>query len=110
MMLAFDKAAQNNFEDRMALHVRQFFPESFNRMGEVQTREFIAYGIERAATFAITLEPDVCKYIDVMVTFGRDFDVDPSCSWATAILYEDEFPNPTERVIELYYRALDHAS
>jgi hypothetical protein len=55
-------------------------------MGEGGLREFIQYGIRRAAHYGITAKRDVCKYIDVMVVLGRDFDKDARYAWASNIL------------------------
>ena len=36
----------------------------------------VQYGIKRAAVYGFTAKRDVCKYIDLMILFGRDFDTD----------------------------------
>jgi Domain of unknown function (DUF4123) len=83
---AFSQAAIQRFEDWMILHLRQFFPQQCDSLREAQLRELVAYGRERAARHKITSERDVSKFIDLMLVFGRDFDVDKRIPWAGRIL------------------------
>ncbi|MBZ5626545.1 MAG: hypothetical protein LAQ69_48870 [Acidobacteriia bacterium] len=85
-MAAFAQAAVKSFDDRVVIHLNKFFPEQCGTLGEPQLREFIRYGVERANTYGIVAERDVCKYIDLMAVFGRDFDTDPRLRWAGVIL------------------------
>ena len=83
---AFDQDIRRRFENRMVAHVNQFFPEKCNALGEEGVRSWIAHGIEKAGSYGIITERDVCKYIDIMFVYGRDFDTDPQCGWAPPIL------------------------
>jgi len=70
----------------MVVHIRQYFPRQFTNLGEPMVREWIEAGIKQSGEYGITAERDVCKYIDVMMVFGRNFDKDPACPWAPPIL------------------------
>ena len=70
----------------MLVHLRKFFPKQCAALGELQLRETIGHGIRRAAHYGITAKRDVCKYIDLMIVFGRDFDSDKRFRWAREIL------------------------
>lgn len=85
-MSAFSAAAEKQFEDWMVLHLNKFFASKCSRMGEDALRELIRYGIRRAASYGLTIRREVCKYIDVMLVFGRDFEKDPRHAWAQPIL------------------------
>lgn len=74
------------FENWVASHLKRFFPAHCRQMGEAKLRETIQYGIERAAFHGFRAKRDVCKYIDVMIVLGRDFDRDKA--WAAAILMQ----------------------
>ncbi len=89
------------FEDSMVAHVEKFFPEQYSALGEAGVREMVRYGIERAETYGIVSERDVCKYVDVMFMYGRDFDTDPKLSWAAGILNDKRPQEPSERVDRL---------
>ncbi len=84
------------FEDRMLEHLRECFPEECEDMSEDELREMIRHGVDKAESYGIDAEDDVCGYIDVMAVFGPDFDTDPECAWAAAIL-NDESIDPEDR-------------
>jgi hypothetical protein len=100
-MAVFEKVAEGDFENRMLSHIKEFFPEQHGRFAESSLREFIHYGVDRAAAYGIELQPDVCQFIDLMLVFGRDFDHDPALPWASTILNDPEIPGPTARIYEL---------
>jgi hypothetical protein len=83
-METFSRAEIQKFEDWMAAHLAQFFPAQSHALGEPQLRELIQHGIRRATEHGITKERDVCKFIDLMIVFGRDFDQNEKQTWAGA--------------------------
>ena len=97
------------FEDRMVEHLNEFFPDQCETLGEPDVREAVQYGIDRAGSYGITSERDVCKYLNLMFTFGRDFDVDPRLPWAAAILNAGDVTDPTRKIERLYTEAMDNA-
>ena len=79
----FAQHERHKFEDWLMAHVTRFFPrESIALGGESQMRDLIHYGVERSATYGITTKRDVCKYVDLMMVLGRNFDADGRFSWA----------------------------
>ena len=85
-LAAFSQAEVQKFEDWMIAHIRQFFSKQCRALQEPQLRDLIQYGIKRAAGHGIVSERDVCKFIDLMIVFGRDFDEDKQRPWASQIL------------------------
>src|SRR5215203_5799575 len=85
-MSTFSRAAVETFEDHMVVHLNKCFPAQCQAGGEQKVRETIRYGIERASTYGIKAQRDVCKYIDLMFVYGRDFDKDPNLTWPSAVL------------------------
>jgi hypothetical protein len=85
-MEAFSQVEFKKFEDWMVNHLNQFFPAQCLALGNTQVRELIQHGIRRASGYGITTERDVCKFIDLMIVFGRDFDRDEKSAWAGQIL------------------------
>jgi len=85
-LAAFSQAEVNKFEDWMVAHLGRFFPRQCSKLGELQLRETIQYGIKRAASYELLAKRDVCKYIDVMIALGRDFDKDKRYPWAAQTL------------------------
>jgi hypothetical protein len=101
----FGPLGKKAFEDRMFAHLKKVFPEQSELLGEPKLRETIQYGTQRAAAYRITSERDVCKYIDLMILYGRDFDKDPTLPWAQSVLQNQAIRNPTSKVERLYKAA-----
>lgn len=85
-MALFSQNAEKQFEDWMVAHLNRFFADGCQKLGEQGVRELIRHGIRRAASYRLTIRREVCKYIDVMLVLGRDFDKDPRHAWAGRIL------------------------
>jgi hypothetical protein len=100
----FEEAQARGFEDRMVSHLGEFFPEQCETLGEPAVRELIRYGIERAAAYEMVGERDVCKYVDLMMALGRDFDRD--IQWAAAILTVHREKSPSYKVERLCEEAV----
>ena len=91
-MAVFQEVEIKKFVDRMAIHLKKFFPRQCETLGEPKLRETIQYGIKRAAFYGITAKREVYKYVDLMVVFGRDFDNDRRLAWAGEILKRSTSP------------------
>jgi len=99
-------ATQRSFEQRMVVHLRKFFPQQCEALGATDLQDTIAHGIERAKTYDIVTERDVCLYIDLMMVFGRDFDTNPNLSWASYLLQDPHVNYPAHKIDQLYDTAL----
>jgi hypothetical protein len=105
-MEVFHDAERKNFEDWMIDHVNRFFPKQSRLLSQGEMRETIRHGIRRAAAYGITSQRDVCKYIDLLVVFGRDLDTDGQYPWAGDTLRQ---PLESEaRVTALQQAAVEH--
>lgn len=105
-MDAFSLASREGFENRMVTHLVRFFPERCLGEGENWIRQLINQGIAHAARHGIVTESDVCKYIDLMLVLGRNFDEEPDLKWAQDILWSKDLPTPGARINALYDEAL----
>jgi len=102
----FSQAEVRKFEDWVLAHLRRFFARQCDAAGEWHLRKTIQYGIQRAAAYGITDRRDVCKYIDLMVVFGRDFDKDQRLSWSSEILKTSR--PPRTKITALLEAAKEH--
>jgi len=91
-------------ENRTLDHIRKTYAKEFNTLGDEKTREVIQYGVKRAATHRFKGNPDVLKYIEVMVLFGRDFDTDLQLPWAGEILRKPK--KPAAKIAALHEEAI----
>ena len=105
---ALHQDLRRRFVERMVGHVREYFPQQFGKLGEPAVREWIEDGIGRAGGYGIVAERDVCKFIDIMIVFGREFDTDPACPWAKPILTAQP-TDPTSRMEVLFETARQKA-
>jgi hypothetical protein len=106
-MDAYREAAIRDFEDQVVEHLVRCLPEQAEAMGDRGLRDLVRLGIERAAAFGIVAQRDVCKFIDLMLVFGADFD--RRCAWASEILAAPEPADPFARMRLLHARALEEA-
>jgi len=104
-LAVFGPLGKNAFENRMIAHLKNVFPDKSEVLGEPKLRETIQYGTQRAAAYRIISERDVCKYIDLMILYGRDFDKDPNLPWAQSVLQNQALRNPTSKIERLYKAA-----
>lgn len=102
---AFAFVGKKAFEDRVLAHIGRCFPEQFHSIGETKARETIRYGSGRATSYRILSERDVCRYIDLMILYGRDFDKDPALPWAQSILQNQAIRDPSSKIERLYKAA-----
>jgi hypothetical protein len=104
-MAAFGPLGKKVFEDRIVAHLKKCFPEQSEALGDAKVRETIQYGTQRAAAYRIVSERDVCKFIDLMILYGRDFDKDPNLPWAQSILNSQAIRSPSTKVDRLFKAA-----
>ncbi|SPD72187.1 hypothetical protein PITCH_A1260010 [uncultured Desulfobacterium sp.] len=104
-MDVFKDYMAKRFEKQMIRHVNQYFPDDCKALGQAKVREVLAYGLIRAETYEMSLEYDVSRYINLMFTFGRDYDVD--IAWASGILGDKRLSGP-EKMDDLYEEAERH--
>ncbi len=90
----------------MERHLRKFFPENCRKLGDVGLLETIRLGVERAASYQISSERDVCKYIDLMLALGPDFDRDPKLPRVARLLGNTSLDSSGARIDEVFDVAL----
>ena len=109
-MEALRHSASRNFEDRISRHLNRFFPAQCGKSGAEETlREAIRYGIKQAKDYGIVTQRGICKYLNVMFVFGRDFDKNPDFPWASKILQNPSSQSPDWIVKDLYDAAIKNA-
>jgi len=97
---------RKDFESRLISHLRKWFPDQTAQLGETGLRTWISHGHQRAAEYGFASERDICKYLDLMLVFGRDFDTDPKYAWASLFLSGKSLHTPSVRMNRLIAAAL----
>ncbi len=100
-MNQFSQYMVKSFEDRMVTHLRKFFPEKVEALGEEAVRSKIQSGIERADGYLVTREVDVARLIDLKFALAPDFDELEEMSWAREIL-EDHSISGQDKMDRVY--------
>jgi len=97
-----------DFTERARAHVCRWFVATTRTMSDDAIREVIRHGVARARLHGIGSERDVCKYINLMFVFGRDFDRDPRLPWVHEILAGARVHRDLSTIELLYREALEH--
>jgi hypothetical protein len=103
-MAALVRYRERQFEDWMLGHILEHFSEQFATIGEGGVRQLIQDGVKKAAANGFTSERNVCKFIDLMVVFGPDFD---KHDWADKILGQNEPSDADSRIEHLCNEAMN---
>jgi len=89
---------QGFFETWMIEHLNEFFPQQCAKLKKRGVREEIRYGIKKAAAYGIDEGPELCRFIDLMMLFGCEFDTNPKYPWAAEILNDKEIHDSVSRM------------
>lgn len=109
-MRAFRSVPRALFVDRMRDHLQQFFHAHCKALGPNGLDDAIHHGIDRAKVYGIVGQRDVCLYIDLMFSFGRDFDKDSKLPWVCEILTDRRRFTAKQRIDDLHARAITELS
>lgn len=102
----FEKAAWTSFENEMVQYMLGFAPRLAAVAGEENVRKLVRTGLERAKGYKLGLRGPMRFYLELMASFGSDFDTDPAIPWARAGLTDEAVPDEMERADGLYRRML----
>lgn len=104
-MASLSELSRRQFAQRVAEHLIRCFPAACEALGQERMQAIIDDGIERARSYGIDRERDVCKYIDLIFVFGRDFDTNPEFPWACRTLADDTLVDSTIKTERLFAAA-----
>lgn len=82
-LIEMRKASLIRFEDQMVVHLQKCFPESCAVMTGPEIRAEVQLGIQKAINYRFVQEIEICKFVNLMFLFGRDFDMQEG-PWASA--------------------------
>jgi hypothetical protein len=96
------------FELWMVTHLRTYFPHRCSHLADAELLAIVRLGVEKGRRYGLAKEADVCRFTDVMLVMGSEFDTDPQMPWAAAILSHTGFAGPESRMEMLHQAACDH--
>jgi hypothetical protein len=77
-----EEAVIRRFEAESVQHVKEFTPRLFSVAGEERIWKVVRLGRSRARNYGFSCTGSFRFYIELMLTFGSDFDSDPQLPWA----------------------------
>jgi hypothetical protein len=89
-------SAREEFERRAVRHLRACLPRP---PADAVLHDRTRTAITSAASYGITDELSVLRYLNAMFLLGPRFDTDPRLAWVGAILRDDDFTGPTKMAI-----------
>jgi hypothetical protein len=93
---------EQRLRDRLQHHLREQFPDQCTRL-EGSLEDVVEAELVKARGYGLRSERDLCKYLNLVIVFGTEFDQTP---WASRVLSRAD-RGPTLRINQLYGDALD---
>ena len=111
-MDALTEHMEKGFVNLTIAHLKEFWPEKCEEIGEEAVRESIHDAIDTARELGIINEYDVARYIDLIYEFDWPADEEPDTPWAEEILNDAELDGATkmDRIYEEANRILEGKS
>jgi Domain of unknown function (DUF4123) len=100
---ALGNLAAEQFSQKVIAHAQECFPDLCSLMDQKVLRDYVQNGIRRAASYGITIERQVCQYIDFVFAFGINFDREV---WASKVLDDKAIRSPLQKLERLYQAVL----
>ena len=99
---ALEQASHFDMEGNVVRQLRPLLPRQYQALTDEHMRKTVRYGIDRAASYGITSEKDLARYVGLMFAFGLDFDRDKRLPWAAAILKEPTLADGSVKMAHLW--------
>ena len=93
------------YEIAVLSHLGRCFPSKLDSLGEERARNLIRLGIVRARKNGFTTQRLICKFIDLLLLLGVEFDA--NLDWAAAALGQKEL-TAEERMQALTLQATNY--
>jgi hypothetical protein len=106
-MAALSLNRERRFVEALARHSRRFFPRAAAALGGGLEDALLEIA-GRAESHGFRTQRQVARYLNLVFTFGLDFDRSSQTRWAARIL-ESSLP-PAAKLDRLYAVALQHES
>lgn len=99
----FREVSKRNFIDDMIIHLRMFSPINTKRLSNDALGSVVEMGIARAGEYGFTRQGTVRLYLELMFSWGSEFDTDPQYASATTPLHKQSVgQNETLRARKLH--------
>jgi hypothetical protein len=93
---SFAQARYQDFEERAAEHLREYFPGEVGAMPPHRLRAYIRGCVGRAGAFGLKSEQAVMCFAHLPLLLGEDFETQPPWAFVPAVLRQEQYP-PNDR-------------
>src|SRR4051794_30440334 len=104
----FDAMARASLPEWLESHLRKHFGEQCEQLGEARLRKEILHGMERAWSHGFRSGVHTARYLDLMFTFGRDFDQNDTLGWPPVVFHDASARDPEATITDLLEAARKH--
>jgi hypothetical protein len=91
-MEQFGTGALQSFHQRVAAHLREFFPNLVRDADDARIERLVRRAMQRAAAYDIQGELDIVRFIDLCLVLGVNFDFSEAHGWAEQLLRSPGLP------------------
>ena len=95
----------DHFNQRLREHIQQQFPEFCAAHSDDQLEDEIRHASLCAVKFGFTTAFALCRFMNLQIVLGRDFDAYPENAWMREWLDPADELNPHARILSLYDEA-----
>jgi hypothetical protein len=93
-MEVFRKLMRDQFYERAVTALSNSFPSAAATRGPDGMLALVRLGVARTREYGIKTEADVMFYLELMLTFGDNFDGRRECAWMRKILKRSYMSGP----------------
>jgi hypothetical protein len=97
-MSVFVAERREAFVTQMMQHMREHFPDRTGAHQDDALSDQIRGAIERAKSYGLQSEKDLCRFLNLCGAYGWDFDSQPANEWMQQMLRDDAVSDPGERL------------
>jgi hypothetical protein len=100
--------SEAQFREDMTEYLRNMFPALHDIPSHILDSH-LARALERARSYGLRSARDICRYLNICVLYGWEFDALPENAWMRAILTDAAVSSPSGRLHRLVDRCLERA-
>jgi hypothetical protein len=97
----FGSEQRRQFIAAMCRYLREQFHDELWAVDGVSLHRDVDAAIHRAESYGLHSERDCCRYLNLAVTYGWDFDSQPQNDWMRKILTDTQVTSPSQRLHRL---------
>ncbi len=91
------------FARRLVTHLKAVWPAECAELGDSALDEIVNNATKRAASFGLSAEYDIVRYMDLTFLLGKDFETNPLAAWTRPILGDPSLA-PAAKMDRVYER------